>query len=89
MVQTPLRYRLSRLPCVRRALELWCAWMAMLPGSCLRGEARSADATVSSGAWTCGACALPPAVGALRDGAFADRAGAAPALLRVAVTGVA
>ena len=75
------RQRLSRLPCVRRPCELWCALMAMLVGSCLSGEARLAAGTMSSGALMSGALVLLLAVGALREGALAERAGGLPARL--------
>src|SRR5690606_18767153 len=78
------RQRLSRLPWARRPLELWCAWTAMLVGSFFSGNVRLDPGKVSSGALMSGALALLLEVGARREGALGERAGALPALLRVA-----
>ena len=57
--RAPLQ-RLSRLPWERRTLALTWPWIAMLPGMARTGLPRWAAATMSSGALTSGARALPP-----------------------------
>ena len=51
--------RLSRLPCCRRPWALCCACWAMLRGLPFSGDARVAEATMSSGAFRSGASVLP------------------------------
>ena len=62
--------------------------MAVFVGSVFSGDLRLDEGKVSSGALTSGALALLLAVGALREGALDERAGALPAFVRFGAASV-